>query len=194
MKAPHPRHAILVAVLVCFPALTTACGLGGRDGAAADQAALQKALSSVAAPKGLSQGGAALKCSLNLDCGDIGSSVFYSLDLGHLKACTAASELAGKVPAQAVRWTGSPSAGATALPPTPTPAVMIAACVEALSVDPAPPGSPGQVFTMRFDLKPDAVPVKSATAVLTVEDPFDDTSAVVVTLTYDGPGLYSENT
>ena len=189
VKTPRPHHAVLVAVLVLLPALTTACGMGGRDGAAPDQAALLKALSSVAAPEGLTPlSEAELACELNLDCGDIGSSITYSQDLGHLKACTAAVALQGKVPAGMVRWTGSP-AGATAVP---TPAVMIAACVKALSVDPAPAGSPGQEFTMRSDLLPGAVPVKSATAVLTVEDPFDDTTAVEITLSYGGPGLYSE--
>ena len=185
MKTPRPHHGILVALLVLLPALTTACGSGGRDEAATDQAALQKALSSVGTPKGLTPlTGVELECELNIDCADIGSSITYGQDLGHRTACTAAVALQGNVPAGTVRWTGSPTAGATALP---TPKVMIAACEKALSVDPAPTGSTGKVFTMLSDLSPGAVPVKSAKAELTVEDPLDDATAVEITLTYDGP-------
>ena len=187
MKPPRLRRAILVSVLMLSPALTTACGMG-RDGAADDQIALQKALSSVAAPKGVkAETGASMECGLNIDCGDISSHITYRQDLGHLKACAAAIELAGKVPAEGGHWswTGGvvPPAGWPATPAE----VMIATCVEDLSIDPKPANSPGQVFTMRSDLKPGAVPVKSAKAELTVEDPFDDTTAVKITLKYDGP-------
>ena len=150
MKTVRRHRAVLVAVLLLSPALTTACGLalgglGGRDGATADQAALKKALSSVTVPKGLTpSGGISVTCGLglNLDCADIGSTITYAPIKGSLQTCRAAMALQATVPAVEVRWKGleinyvAPDAtwaagvmpGVAAVPPRA--ADMTAACVK----------------------------------------------------------------
>ena len=186
MKTPHPHRAILVALLLVSPFLTTACG---RSDAGNDQAALQKALSSVAVPTGLaSPGEGRLVCELNIDCADIGSTLTFVPVEGN--PCTAAVALQGNVPAETVRWKAVADsvtteatqaegalAGVAALPPNP--AEMTAACMSALSAK--------QTFIMLSDLKPDAVPVKSAKAVLTVGDTAEEKPQPVIELAYDGP-------
>jgi hypothetical protein len=199
MTAPRPHRAILVPVLLFSLALTAACG---RDGAASDQAALHEALSSIAVTKGLtSTGGATMRCpQLHIDCAEIESGVVYDPVLGNndpvlgnLKACTAAIALQGSIPAGSVRWgsarPGSSGASAADMDLAgvaalrPSPAVMTAACVKALSSK--------QAFVMLSDLNPHTVQVKSAKAVVTVahvmrEKPASTTRPVIY-LTYDGP-------
>ena len=201
MKTARPHRAILVAVLLVLPALTSACAFTGRDGAHEDQVALQKALSSVAVPKGLtatdgpslaSTAGPELACELNLDCSDIGSTIWYAPVKGNLQACTAAIALQGTVPADTVRWKGmdyNPThdatwaqgalAGVSTL--RPNPAEMTAACVRALSSK--------QTFMVLSDLKPNAVPVKSAQALVSVAYSVEDKPQPLITLTYDGPSF-----
>jgi hypothetical protein len=196
MTAPRPHRAILVAVLLFSIVLTAACG---RDGAESDQAALHKALSSIAVPSGLtSTGGAGMRCpELHIDCSEIESGVTYDPVLGNddpvlgnLKACTAAIALQGNIPAGRVRWgsvrTGSRGAsaadgdlaGVAAL--RPSPAVMTAACVKALSSK--------QAFVMLSDLNPHTVHVKSAKAVVNVAYVMREKSQLKIDLTYDGEG------
>jgi len=199
MKTLRRHRAVLVAVLVLSPALTTACGLGGlgglsgRDGAAADQAALKKALSSVTVPKGLTPSGAiSVTCELNLDCADIGSTITYAPIKGNVQTCKAAMAIQTTVQAVKVRWKGvennfTPDAtwaagalpGVAAVPPRAED--MTAACVKALSSK--------QAFLILSDLQPNAVPVKSAQALVTVADADDDNPGLVIGLTYDGPNL-----
>ena len=194
MKTLRRHRAVLVAVLLLSPALTTACGLGGlsgRDGAAADQAALKKALSSVTVPKGLTPSGAiSVTCELNLDCADIGSTITYAPIKGNLQTCKAAMAIQTTVQAVKVRWKGvennfTPDAtwaagalpGVAAVPPRAED--MTAACVKALSSK--------QAFLILSDLQPNAVPVKSAQALVTVADAHDDNPGLVIGVTYDGP-------
>ena len=197
MKTLRRQRAVLVAVLLLSPALTTACGLGGlgglsgRDGAAADQAALKKALSSVTVPKGLTPSGAiSVTCDLNLDCADIGSTITYAPIKGNVQTCKAAMAIQTTVQAVKVRWKGvennfTPDAtwdagalpGVAAVPPKA--ADMTAACVKALSSK--------QAFLILSDLQPNAVPVKSAQALVTVADAHDDNPGLVIGLSYDGP-------
>ena len=194
MKTLRRHRAVLVAVLVLSPALTTACGLGslgGRDGAAADQAALKKALSSVTVPKGLTPSGAiSVTCELNLDCADIGSTITYAPIKGNVQTCKAAMAIQTTVQAVKVRWKGvennfTPDAtwaagalpGVAAVPPRAED--MTAACVKALSSK--------QAFLILSDLQPNAVPVKSAQALVTVADADDDNPGLVIGVTYDGP-------
>ena len=56
-------------------------------------------------------------------------------------------------------------------------------------------GNAGETFVMLSDLLPNAVPVKSAKAVLTVENhhKVESPEDIVITLTYTGPGLYPED-
>ncbi|HXR67724.1 MAG TPA: hypothetical protein VN712_03735 [Dermatophilaceae bacterium] len=206
MRAAGAHRAILVAVLLLSPALTTACGRQDREGAAGDRAALQKALSAVAAPKGLtSTKGVSPACGLDLDCPEIGSSVTYEPVRGNLKACTAAVVLHDSLPVQTGRWGGAKSApfpGAQALPEVmaavatlrPGAAGMRAACVTALEADWTRAGDTGETFVMLSDLLPKAVPVKSAEAVLTVENRHlvESPDDVVITLTYTGPDSFAE--
>jgi hypothetical protein len=191
MKTVRPHRAILIAVLLLSPALTTACGLTGRDGADTDQAALQKALSSVVAPTGLAAaGGPSLACGLNIDCADIASTITYAPVKGNLETCTAATALQGGVLTETVRWKAVDNnlvqdanwaqealAGVAAL--RPSPADMTAACVKALSSK--------QGFMMLSDLKPSAVTVKSAKTLVTVAHSFEQDPQAVIALTYDGP-------
>jgi len=197
MKTLRRHRAVLVAVLVLSPALTTACGLGGlgglsgRDGAAADQAALKKALSAVTVPKGLTPSGAiSVTCDLNLDCADIGSTITYAPIKGNVQTCKAAMAIQTTVQAVKVRWKGvennfTPDAtwaagalpGVAAVPPRAED--MTAACVKALSSK--------QAFLILSDLQPNAVPVKSAQALVTVADADDDNPGLVIGVTYDGP-------
>ena len=88
----RPHRAILVAVLLALPVLTSACGHAPREGSESDQAVLHKALSSMAAPTGLTLASAAAKeCDeLSPDCPMVGSEVEYAPARGGLKACTAA--------------------------------------------------------------------------------------------------------
>src|SRR4029079_19688042 len=113
MKTLRRHRAVLVAVLLLSPTLTTACGLGGlgglsgRDGAAADQAALKKALSAVTVPKGITQSGAiSVTCDLNLDCADIGSTITNAPIRGNLQTSKAARAIQTTVRAVKVRWKG----------------------------------------------------------------------------------------
>jgi len=207
MRADRAHRAILVAVLLLSPALTTACGREGREGAAGDQVALREALSSVAVPKGLaSTDGVSLACGLNTDCAEIGSSITYEPVRDNLAACKAAVALHGSLPAQTVRWGAVKSApfpgseadhevltGVAAL--RPSPAGMTKACVNALDADWTRAGNAGETFVMLSDLLPNAVPVKSAKAVLTVENHHmvETPADIVITLTYTGPGLYPED-
>lgn len=187
MTAPRPHRAILVAVLLLSLALTVACG---RDGAAGDQATLHKALSSIAVPSSLtSNGGATMRCpQLHIDCAEIESGVMYDPGPGNLKACTAATALQGNIPAESVRWGSARpgSSGASAADRElagvaslrPSPAVMTAACVKALSSK--------QAFVMLSDLDPHTVQVKSAKAVVTVAHVIREDSQLVIDLTYGG--------
>ena len=206
MRANRAHRATLVAVMLLSPVLTTACGRVGRDGAASDRASLQKALSSVAAPMGLtSKSGVTPACELDTHCPEIGSSITFEPVRGDLKACTAAVALYASLPARPGRWGGMKSApfrGSPAHPEAlagvaelrPGAAGMTAACTQALEADWTRAGSAGETFVMLSDLSPNAVPVRSAKAVLSVENrhmvekPHD----LVITLTYTGPGLYPE--
>jgi hypothetical protein len=206
MRAARPYRAVPVAVLLLSLTLTTACGRQGRVGAGSDRAALQKALSSVATPRGLtSTGGVTPACVPNSDCPEIGSSVTYKPVRGNLEACTAAVGLHGRLPALTV---SSGSATSTPFPGShpgsevlagvaalrPSPARMTAACVTALEPDPTRAGNKGEAFVMVSDLQPTAVPVKSAEAVVTVENHHrvENPTGIVISLTYTGPGLYPE--
>ena len=199
MNTARSHRALLVAVLLVLPAVTTACAMQGRTSAREDQVALQKALSSVAAPKGLtptagtslgSTAGPSLACELNRDCADIGSTIKYAPVIGNLQTCTAAVSLQGNVPAETVRWKGmelslvrdttwaeGELAGVAALRPNAVD--MTAACMKALSSK--------QAFMVLSDLSPNAVPVKSAQALVTVSDSVGDKPLPVIALTYDGP-------
>lgn len=205
MTAPRPHRATLVAVLLFSLALTAACGRDGASykGAADDRDALHKALSSMAAPKGLtSTGGASMRCpELHLNCTELESGVVYDPVLGNddpvlgnLKACTAVIALQGNIPAGPVRWGGTRSgdvysassadrelAGVVALRPSPE--VTTAACVKALSAK--------QAFVMLSDLNPQIVQVKSAKAVVIVANVLGGkpvpTTRPVIYLTYERP-------
>jgi hypothetical protein len=191
MKPRCPHQALLAVVLLSLPALTTACARGGREGADSDQAALHKALSSVAAPKGVVVSSAAAKAcaELSRDCPEVASDVEYAEIRGKLKACTAAVALQGNIPAVTVRWRApSPQPGkpgAEVVATHPSPAILMAACRKDKGL-----------FIMSSDLNPDAVPVKRAKASLTlipVRDIGKETAVVNLFLRYDGPAAFAEN-
>jgi hypothetical protein len=187
-----PHRAILIAVLLALPVLTTACGQAPRDGSEGDQAALYKALSSMAAPTGLTLSSAAVKecAELSPDCPMVGSEVGYAAVRGGLKACTAAVAIQGKIPATTLRWYATGPTGERKLTDgasLPSPAVTMAACMKVMSR--------GHLFIMYSDLNQRTVPVKSAKAVLTlmaVRDFDKEMAEVDIRLRYEGPAAYAE--
>jgi hypothetical protein len=192
MKAPRPHRVLLVAVLLLSPALIAACGEAPREGAKSDQAALHKALSSVAAPTGLTLTTAAAKACAGLspDCPMVGSEVGYVPARGGLKACTAAVAIQGKIPATTLRWYATAPSGERKLTDAaslPGPAVTMAACMKVMAR--------GHLFIMYSDLNQRDVPVKSAKAVLTlmtVGDFDKEMAEVDIRLRYEGPAAFAE--